>query len=69
MTLLYALAQLVETLAVLQLDLGPSPEVVLQFLDDCHLGLYSQVEASQLFVQLLPDVCADGDGREEGSAH
>lgn len=44
--LLDALAELVQALAVVQLDLGPSPEVVLKLLDDRHLGLYSQVKAA-----------------------
>lgn len=54
--LLDALAQLIQALAVLQLDLGAAPEAVLQLLNDGHLSLYSQVQASQLLVQLLADV-------------
>lgn len=57
MPLLNALAELVQTLAVLELNLGPPPEIVLQLLHDRHLRLYSQVEAAQLLVQLLADVC------------
>lgn len=71
--LLDALAQLLEALAVLQLDLSTAPEVVLQLLHDRHLRLYPQVQAAQLLVQLLAHVydgwgggrkCSLVDGQE-----
>lgn len=66
--LLDALAELLQALAVVQLDLGPSPEVVLQLLDDRHLGLYSQVKAAQLLVQLLADVWGEEEGVTKGGS-
>lgn len=53
---LYASGQLVERLAVIELELGSLSKKILKLRHDGDLGLHPDVETSQLFVQLQPYV-------------
>ena len=61
MSQLEAFGQLVQTLAVVQLDFAAPPEEILQLLDERDLRLHADVEKLELFIELLSDVC----GRDE----
>lgn len=61
MSQLQAFGQLVQALAVVQLDFAAPPEEILQLLDERDLRLHADVEKLELFIELLSDVC----GRDE----
>lgn len=54
---LEVLGEFIQVLAVVQLDLCSLPEEVLQFRHDGDLRFHADVQTSQLFVQLQPDIC------------
>lgn len=60
---LQAFGQLVQALAVVELNFAAPAEKVLELLDQRDLRFHAHVQASQLFVELQPDVCS-GVGKE-----
>lgn len=59
MSELYASGQLVERLAVIELELGSLSKKILKLRHDGDLGLHPDVETSQLFVQLQSYIWKD----------
>lgn len=53
---LYASGHFVKRFAVVEFEFGPSSKEILKFGDQGDLGFHPDVETSQLFVQLKPDV-------------